>query len=243
MEGKSNQLINFARTLCFPDLKLSLLKPEKLCENMDPERRLNSTVPLISRLDHLDFIMKRLESKHDLPKWASRSSEIVPLDLAIGEVYCKGSLIDRVNSLEHRLLQLLLEIDSSGSSRTSKLTPSQDTPSSEGSKRELSGSSTAFGFPNLQPIREPRAVPPNNKPEIQVSLSRQINREACITSLQAQATSQRTVHNTKKSTAASQVKAQTRKSRAAGEANKSCKALNKRQQKPRASFYIRLLGC
>ncbi|XP_031394498.1 uncharacterized protein LOC116205937 isoform X2 [Punica granatum] len=226
MEGKSNQLINFARTLCFPDLKLSLLKPEKLCENMDPERRLNSTVPLISRLDHLDFIMKRLESKHDLPKWASRSSEIVPLDLAIGEVYCKGSLIDRVNSLEHRLLQLLLEIDSSGSSRTSKLTPSQDTPSSEGSKRELSGSSTAFGFPNLQPIREPRAVPPNNKPEIQ-----------------AQATSQRTVHNTKKSTAASQVKAQTRKSRAAGEANKSCKALNKRQQKPRASFYIRLLGC
>lgn len=59
--------------------------------------------------------MKRLENKQDSAKWGSKRSavrgearEILPLDLAVKEGYFKGSLIDRVATLEQRLLQVLL---------------------------------------------------------------------------------------------------------------------------------------
>lgn len=82
--------------------------------------RSHSSIPLVSRLDHLDFIMKYLEGKQSLQKGMEK--ECMPLDLAMREAYFKGSLLDRVTSLEHRLFQLCLELESSSTSSTSTST-------------------------------------------------------------------------------------------------------------------------
>ncbi|XP_039029999.1 uncharacterized protein LOC120164320 [Hibiscus syriacus] len=80
----------------------------------------HSSMPLISRLDHLDFIMKYLEGKISLQKEMEKAC--LPLDLAMREAYFKGSLSDRVKSLEHRLFQLCLDLESSSTSSTSTST-------------------------------------------------------------------------------------------------------------------------
>ncbi|XVF13619.1 hypothetical protein REPUB_Repub08aG0223100 [Reevesia pubescens] len=87
---------------------------------MENGRKSHSSMPLVSRLDHLDFIMKYLEGKRILHK--GREKECMPLDLAMREAYFKGSLLDRVTSLEHRLFQLCLELESSSTSSTSTST-------------------------------------------------------------------------------------------------------------------------
>ncbi|XP_038679481.1 uncharacterized protein LOC119980758 [Tripterygium wilfordii] len=72
--------------------------------------------------------MKHLEGKHNLPKRGGSNSssnssaaggaerQRMTLDSAVREAYFKGSLFDRVASLEHRLFQLCLEMESSSSS-------------------------------------------------------------------------------------------------------------------------------
>ncbi|XP_021595192.1 uncharacterized protein LOC110602072 [Manihot esculenta] len=68
----------------------------------------HSSMPLVSRLDNLDFILKYLEGKQRLPKCSMRGTErqpAVPLDLAVREAYFKGSLMERVAFLERRLFQ------------------------------------------------------------------------------------------------------------------------------------------
>ncbi|KAF5460313.1 hypothetical protein F2P56_020192 [Juglans regia] len=84
---------------------------------------------LVSRLDHLDFMIKYLERKQRIPIWRSNDSllleqaglqrECIPMDLAVKEAGFKGSLSDRVASLEHRLSQLCLEMQSSSTSGSS----------------------------------------------------------------------------------------------------------------------------
>lgn len=48
--------------------------------------------------------MKYFEGKRSLQKGMEK--ECMPLDLAMREAYFKGSLLDRVTSLEHRLFQV-----------------------------------------------------------------------------------------------------------------------------------------
>ncbi|KAG2676621.1 hypothetical protein I3760_12G061500 [Carya illinoinensis] len=85
---------------------------------------------LVSRLDHLDFMMKYLERKQRIrPIWRSNDSllleqaglqrECIPMDLAVKEAGFKGLLSDRVAFLERRLSQLCLEMQSSSSSGSS----------------------------------------------------------------------------------------------------------------------------
>jgi hypothetical protein len=56
--------------------------------------------------------MKYLERKQSLAIWGSNGlaqgleRQCVPLDLAAKEAVFKGSLLDRVTSLEHRLFQV-----------------------------------------------------------------------------------------------------------------------------------------
>ncbi|XP_010055321.2 uncharacterized protein LOC104443550 [Eucalyptus grandis] len=97
--------------------------------------------------------MKRLESKQDSAKRGSKRStvrgeagEILPLDLAVREGYFKGSLIDRVATLEQRLLQLCLEMDSSSSSRTS----GEKSSGQESKRVSGSSSSTLFSISNCK---------------------------------------------------------------------------------------------
>ncbi|KAJ6347806.1 hypothetical protein OIU76_004321 [Salix suchowensis] len=95
---------------------------------MEAARHSHSSMPLVSRLDHLDFAMKYLEGKQHLPKWRGNCSvggagrQSMTMDLAVKEAYLKGSLMDRVACLEHRLFQLCLELDSSSTSATSSRT-------------------------------------------------------------------------------------------------------------------------
>ncbi|KAF3449448.1 hypothetical protein FNV43_RR10176 [Rhamnella rubrinervis] len=75
--------------------------------------------------------------------------QCMPMDLALKEASFKGSLLGRVASLEHRLSQLCLEMESSsGKSRTSSCTTTcthtSGDNSSQGSKGEPSCSFPTF---------------------------------------------------------------------------------------------------
>ncbi|OIV94456.1 hypothetical protein TanjilG_25518 [Lupinus angustifolius] len=89
--------------------------------------------------------MKYLERKQRCGSNVSADKQ--PLDLAKKENYYKGTLLDRVVCLEHRLYQLFLEVDSSSSSlplsRASTET-SGESSSSQGSKGE-----TFYSFPTF----------------------------------------------------------------------------------------------
>ncbi|CAL1376177.1 unnamed protein product [Linum trigynum] len=91
-------------------------------------------VPLVSRLDHLDSLMKYLEGKQNSQKGlggggggggggeAAKQQTAALLEVAMREAYFKGSLMDRVASLEHRLFQLCLEMESTNTSTSSSQT-------------------------------------------------------------------------------------------------------------------------
>ncbi|XP_038888525.1 uncharacterized protein LOC120078343 [Benincasa hispida] len=91
----------------------------------------SSSMTLFSRLDHLDFVMKDLEKKQRLGRFGGSNLEegmekrCISLDVALKDTYFKGSLLDRVATLENRLFQLCLEMDSGNSSNPSSLTSSQ----------------------------------------------------------------------------------------------------------------------
>ncbi|KAL5791432.1 hypothetical protein ACOSP7_000026 [Xanthoceras sorbifolium] len=110
---------------------------------MENRKQPDYSMPLVSRLDHVEFIMKNLESKQKLAKWGSSStvmgleSDEVPMNLAIREAYFKGTLLERVASLERRLFQLCLSLESSSTSTGT----SGDASSSQESKSEISASS------------------------------------------------------------------------------------------------------
>ncbi|KAA8522056.1 hypothetical protein F0562_012630 [Nyssa sinensis] len=125
---------------------------------MDDERQSHSSLPLVSRLDRLDSIMKYLEVKQNISRSRSHNSvgrmerRCMPLDLAVGQSHSKGSLLDRVASLEDRLVQLCLEIEASHISHSTVQTSS----SSHGTNRDLSFPSPTFNNPNHEYKRQPR---------------------------------------------------------------------------------------
>ncbi|CAL0331577.1 unnamed protein product [Lupinus luteus] len=110
-----------------------------------PSHSHHSSIPLIARLDHLEFTMKYLERKQRCGSNVPADKE--PLDLAKKENYYKGTLLDRVACLEHRLYQLFLEVDSSSSSLPLSRAPAEtceESSSSQGSKGE-----TFYSFPTF----------------------------------------------------------------------------------------------
>ncbi|KAJ4728689.1 putative Microspore-specific promoter 2 [Melia azedarach] len=128
---------------------------------MENDKHAHHSMPLVSRLDHLESIMKNLESKRNTGKWGSSTQAVerqyLPLNLAVREAYFKGSLLDRVASLENRLFQLCLELESSSTSCTS----SGDASSSlQGSKQEVACSLPTFFNHN-----------PKQEPQVQANLS------------------------------------------------------------------------
>ncbi|MBA0611344.1 hypothetical protein Godav_012039 [Gossypium davidsonii] len=107
----------------------------------------HSSMPLVSRLDHLDFIMKHLEGKLSLQKGMEKAR--LPLDLAMREAYFKGSLLDRVTSLEHRVFQLCLDLEFSSTSSTSTSTSGYASSSRGGSRgQSIPRSLPTFTNPN-----------------------------------------------------------------------------------------------
>ncbi|XP_059295026.1 uncharacterized protein LOC132048114 isoform X2 [Lycium ferocissimum] len=95
-------------------------------ENKD----LVSSLPVIPRLDRLDFLI--LEEKHGLSGRNFSASVIIKkteeedeycktlsLSSALEEVNHKGTLIERLTALENRILKLSLEMDEGNTSRSS----------------------------------------------------------------------------------------------------------------------------
>ncbi|KAL2348958.1 hypothetical protein Fmac_002958 [Flemingia macrophylla] len=130
----------------------------------------DSSISLIARLDHLEFIMKYLERKQRCGTNVLADKGKQSLDFASKEAFYRGTLLDRVASLERRLNQLCVEMDPSGSSdplsRDSTQT-SGESSSSKGSKREICYSFPTFNnLPNS--YAEKGLVPQNHiqTPEI-----------------------------------------------------------------------------
>ncbi|OIW10656.1 hypothetical protein TanjilG_16028 [Lupinus angustifolius] len=124
-----------------------------------PSRSQDSSIPLIARLDHLEFIMKYLERKQR--SGSNVPADKPPLDLAKKENYL--TLLDRVACLEHRLYQLFLEMDSNSSSlhlsHVSTET-SGESSSSQGSKGE-----TFYSFPTFNNLPNNRTMELQEKSE------------------------------------------------------------------------------
>ncbi|GLT81250.1 hypothetical protein SLA2020_526440 [Shorea laevis] len=134
------------------------------------DRRLHPSMPLPSRLDHLDFIMKYLEGKRSLQKGVRKEivPEPVPVDLAMREAYFKGSVLDRVVALEHRLSQLCLELESTSTSCTSTSTSTSGYASSSlGSKWEPLQCSSLPTFSNLNQQNKQDSQPLIHRLDIQ----------------------------------------------------------------------------
>ncbi|PON45347.1 hypothetical protein PanWU01x14_259580 [Parasponia andersonii] len=120
----------------------------------------NSSNPLLSRLDRLEFIMKYMERKTKFEGSESSNnisafsggelgrSGCMPMDMALKETHSKGSLIDRVASLESRLFQLCLDMESSSTSRTSSSGTCSQTSGDSSSYRSR-GESSSFSLPTF----------------------------------------------------------------------------------------------
>ncbi|XP_054808379.1 uncharacterized protein LOC129310538 [Prosopis cineraria] len=112
----------------------------------------NSSLPLVSRLDHLEFIIKYLERKQRGGSNAYAEKQSVPLDFTAKQSYYKDTLLlDRVASLEQRLFQLCMEMDSSSSSYLMSLASTQtsgESSSSQSTKTEIFYSFPTFTIPH-----------------------------------------------------------------------------------------------
>ncbi|CAF1735046.1 unnamed protein product [Brassica napus] len=125
-------------------------------ETMEQQRYSLSSLPMLSRLEHLDFVIKNLERQQNLPKWkdesASTTRGLIDRGAAVREAYFKGSLLDRIAALETRLFQICLELESSSASSTS--TGGSGETSSQRIKRDLTKTLPIFSS-NINPFHIP----------------------------------------------------------------------------------------
>ncbi|KAL3344744.1 hypothetical protein AABB24_023939 [Solanum stoloniferum] len=88
---------------------------------------LASSLPVLPRLDRLDFLLQVLEEKHGMSakneKGEEENSEYcrstLSLSTALEEVHHKGTLVDRLTALENRVFKLSLEMEEAKTSRSS----------------------------------------------------------------------------------------------------------------------------
>ncbi|CAH8373063.1 unnamed protein product, partial [Eruca vesicaria subsp. sativa] len=129
-------------------------------ETMEQQKHSLSSLPMLSRLEHLDFVIKSLERQQNLPKWKDESSSttggLIDRGTVVREAYFKGSLLDRIAALETRLFQICLELESSTASSTS--TGGSGETSSQKIKRDLTKTLPIFTS-NINPFHMPLQHP------------------------------------------------------------------------------------
>ncbi|KAL5724366.1 hypothetical protein ACHQM5_007637 [Ranunculus cassubicifolius] len=96
------------------------------------------SMPVHSRMDRLDSLIKYLEEKQNSSGWGRGmgmnsnhgvQKQGMPIDLAVRDIHTKGSILDRVALLENRLFQLCLEIEASSSTSRSYAAHTSDNTS------------------------------------------------------------------------------------------------------------------
>ncbi|KAH8494672.1 hypothetical protein H0E87_021171 [Populus deltoides] len=95
------------------------------------KQEFSSPLPVLPRLDRLDRLLQFLEGKHSLSgrhtaksvvRTVEAEDQCKNLSSALEEVQHKGTLMDRLEMLENRVLQLSLEMDVENTSRSSSST-------------------------------------------------------------------------------------------------------------------------
>ncbi|CAF1994528.1 hypothetical protein Bca4012_078113 [Brassica carinata] len=149
---------------------------QSLMETMEQQRHSLSSVPMLSRLDHLDFVTNNLERQQNLAKWKGESSSItrglIDRGMMVREAHFKGSLLDRIATLETRLFQL----ESSNASSTS-IGESGET-SSQRIKRDLTKTLPIFNS-NINPFHTPLQHPQDPR-ETETKIKKETEKEINI---------------------------------------------------------------
>ncbi|KAI3727905.1 hypothetical protein L6452_16527 [Arctium lappa] len=96
---------------------------------MEDHLQSQSSLPLLSKPYRMDSFMKHITRNPNISRWRSyifsfgrKNDACVPLNAAVLDANNKSYLLDRIESLEDRLIQLSLEIETQRTSRTSATT-------------------------------------------------------------------------------------------------------------------------
>ncbi|KAK9144518.1 hypothetical protein Sjap_004421 [Stephania japonica] len=111
--------------------------------------RAHPSMAVMSRLDRLDSMMRCLERRQGSPRWTRGGSSsnlnnlqnMKSLEAAVKEIQSKGSILDRVASLENRLFQLCLELEGSSSYSSSVFQACENAQTNQASSSNHSSSS------------------------------------------------------------------------------------------------------
>ncbi|EXB95100.1 hypothetical protein L484_007047 [Morus notabilis] len=76
----------------------------------------SSSLPILPRLDRVDRLLQFLEERHNKKinvdvNWSSVENKSVPMSSAMEEVHYRGTLMDRLATLENRVLQLWVALE------------------------------------------------------------------------------------------------------------------------------------
>ncbi|KAF3517984.1 hypothetical protein DY000_02060579, partial [Brassica cretica] len=126
-------------------------------ETMEQQRHSLSSLPMLSRLEHLDFVIKNLERQQNLSKWKDENTSttrgLIDRGTAVREAYFKGSLLDRIAALETRLFQVWSRPNASSTS-----TGGSGETSNQRIKRDLTKTLPIFTS-NVNPFHIPLQPP------------------------------------------------------------------------------------
>nr|XP_043606158.1 uncharacterized protein LOC122578294 [Erigeron canadensis] len=102
---------------------------------MEDQLQSHSSLPLLSKPDRMETFLKHITRNPNLSRWryifsfGRKNNECVPLKATVMEANKKTYLLDRIESLEDRLIQLSLEIETRRTSATtSTLSGPQELP-------------------------------------------------------------------------------------------------------------------
>ncbi|VYS69522.1 unnamed protein product [Arabidopsis thaliana] len=191
-------------------------------ETIEQQKHSLSSLPMLSRLEHLDFVIKNLERQQNLPKWkderAPTTRGLIDRGTAIREAYFKGSLLDRIAALETRLFQICLELESSSGSSTS--TGGSGETSSQRIKRDLTKTLPIFSS-NINPFHVPLQHPQDLR-EMEEKIEEEKEEEINVEKPLLEKKNKKTKKN---------------------DANETCKPKKKKTKSPKKWSRFSLLGC
>ncbi|KAG9456608.1 hypothetical protein H6P81_001116 [Aristolochia fimbriata] len=168
------------------DMSLEKFGEEKQPTAQGEEEQQEMPMPILARLDRLDRLVLYLEETRNLP--ARRSGDFIPIKMgvekqlkplssALDEVHFKGTLLERIDILENRVLQLSLVIEDGSTSSSSTFLTTENIECSflkkddssntnvygtehEQDKEQISEEEQTCTIRGCKKVRKQKAVPP-----------------------------------------------------------------------------------